>query len=234
MIIIYQKLSDYLHNTGNNSCYDSDDESNETHLDSIEDILNYNKRYCKFSQEKLEIIADSNPDKKAIDFGASNEKTLNTMFELLEDGHLLAEYSNIVLNYTVVSDIPLLKYHECKISRTNATTNNIPSKIQPSPKSILISEFNKFSASCEEKNNKIVGYLPWKLIKSDILVHNLENDWHKKIEPKIREVLNQIDIITAQPTEEERHKKYHEFYPAKTQKPTINIEKIAVLFDDME
>lgn len=220
IVFFYQKLEDYLRNTGG---YESDDD--EEMLTSLEDVLKYNNKFKKFSQEKLDIIADPNPDKKAIDFGAVNEKTLNVLFELLEEGQVFAEYSSIAINEKIVAEMPLIKYHECKFASESSSDK---------PKNKLIREYNNFLDICDQKGYKIVGYLPWKLLKSDMLIHGLEDGWQQKIEPKIKEVLGQIDTIIAQPTEEEKYKKYCEFYPQKPQKVNIDIDKIANLFEDLE
>ena len=221
IVFFYQRLEDYLRNTGND---ESDDE--EELLTSLEEVLKFNNKFKKFSQDKLDIIADPDPDKKAIDFGAVNEKTLNVLFELLEEGQVFAEYSSIVINEKVAAEMPLIKYHECKIAK--------PSETSAKPKQKLIREYNNFLDICDQKGHKIVGYLPWKLLKSDMLIHGLEDGWQQKIEPKIKEVLKQIDTIIAQPTEDEKYKKYCEFYPQKPQKANIDIGKISNLFEGLE
>jgi hypothetical protein len=67
-----------------------------------------------------------------------------------------------------------------------------------------------------------------------MIIQSLESGWREKIEPKIKEVLDQIDSILAQPTEEAKYKKYYEYYPQKQAKPTIDMSKVAGLFGDLE
>lgn len=223
MIFFYQKLEDYQRYTND----DLDDESSDSDFDileSVDEVFKYNAKFKKFNPQKLEIIADPDPQKKAIDFGTSDDKTLNALFELLEEGDVMCEYSSLILNNDAIRKIPLIDFHSCIL----------PPRAIEKPRTTLVKEFNNFLDVCDQKKNKIIGYLPWKLMRSDMIVQHLEDGWREKIEPKIKDILNKIDIIMAEPTEDDKYKKYYEFFPQKQSKSSFDMSKMKNLFDDLD
>ncbi len=222
MIFFYQRYADYIKLTNKEDPDEPDVDLEESFFQTAEEVEKYNEKFNKINLEKLQLIADTDPDKKAIDFGTSNNKMLANLFELVEEGQIYCHYSSIFINNEKVAQLPLIKFHDCKIPQQNKKT----------PKAHLINEFNEFLEICDQQKNKIIGYLPWKLMKSDMIIQNLEDGWQEKIEPKIKEVLQQIDEIVALPTEEARRKKLDEFYPPKIQKPTIDLSLALSCIDD--
>ena len=65
---------------------------------------------------------------------------------------------------------------------------------------------------CDREKLIPIGYLPWKLIKSDIIQDNRINNWYEQIACPIKQTIHNMDIISKS---ENPEKIYYQLYPKK-------------------
>jgi hypothetical protein len=170
--------------------YGSDSDS-EKEIDSAESYSNYNL------DSDINILMNSKDT--PLDFGTAKEKTLNRLFILCEEARVNAVYYPMILNQEAINDLDFVQTHkkEKPISEINV-------------KKIIKMQINQFGDHCDDNEYMIVGYLPWKLVKSDIIIETIDETWKEKIEEPIRETLKIIDEIK---NSDDPQSKYYEYYP---------------------
>jgi hypothetical protein len=154
------------------------------------------------SDDEVEIEMSESPidfqlfitsEKKAIDFGAENEDIINRLLELVEEKRILVKFSDIVANNSVLNKMKITKLIDKKDSSSVNTTLN--------PKDVLKTNYKEFIEDCNENNYIPVGYLPWKLLKSDIIKEERDDKWRDTIEKPINDILFIIDKLLEIPKE---------------------------------
>jgi hypothetical protein len=171
---------------------------------------------CNYTSEHdINILMNSR--ESPLDFGTAKERTLNRLFELCEEKRVTAVYYPMILNSNVINELEFVQTH--KKEQTKSVSN---------PKKMIKIQITQFGEHCDNNEHNIIGYLPWKLLKSDLIIENRREDWQEKIEPSIKETLRIIDDIRNSDNPKE---KYNEYYPPATELP--NEEKIEVDMADM-
>lgn len=153
-------------------------------LIGIETIPNYNYD----DLDRIIILND-----KKIDFGISSVNIFSRLLYLLELGIIKCEYSDIKINHNAVNEIQILEEHCIKHSNSNVDLIN----------------YHK------EKINskKLIGFLPWKLMISDIIQVEPDDNWGELITPLVNDFINTLKIIN---NSEHPIEKFYEFYPLNT------------------
>lgn len=227
VICFYQTKTDY--NTAVNlSGYGTDDSD----IDSIDEfdielniktvsehkaeVISKNKSYST-SDYDMEILVNSK--EKALDFGTASAKITDRLFELIGEKRVIPVYCDMILNPTTVNKIPFLALHEKKVT-PDAT---------PIKKTIK-KQLDKFQHDTENAGHFIIGYLPWKLVKSDVICEEKSEDWLDQIKEPVEETLDIIDkILTAK----DREAAYYEAFP--DQKPTVlEMDELVDFTDSMK
>ena len=78
------------------------------------------------------------------------------------------------------------------------------------PKRIIKAQVDQFMSHCGDKELYPIGYLPWKLLKSDMIDETPDPEWKEHIESPILDTLQKIDEIMSAA---DPKTKYLEFYP---------------------
>lgn len=184
------------------------DSDNDSDNKSGNGIVTDNKVYISPNDHDTDILVKSAED--LIDFGASSLTIIDRLFELYEKKKILMRHSSIVLNHRAINEIDFVKTH-----------GKMVEDIKTNPRKKLTEELMNFSEECEEKNLVFIGYLPWKLMQTDILEELPDEDWLHEIKEPVLETLAVIDEISSHPDPRER---YYELYPNKK----INDEQLTV------
>jgi hypothetical protein len=173
--------------------YDSDSES-ESEMELTESLEEPQRTSTVHDMDIL-----MNTAEEPIDFGRAKYPIMNRAFELYEEKRIKIIYYPMILNNEVVNELEFVKMHKKKRPLDN--TN---------PKKIIQTQLDQFEEFCESNNHYPVGYLPWKLFKSDIIIETPDSTWKDTIETKIKDTLNLIDTITRA---DNPCGKYLEYFP---------------------
>jgi hypothetical protein len=74
-------------------------------------------------------------------------------------------------------------------------------------------QFQRYNEMSQDNEWKPVGYLPWKLLLSDIIPVLRDEDWQKKVEPFITQALDTLDTILQSDNVEDA---YYTYFPTKS------------------
>jgi hypothetical protein len=197
----------------------NDDNDINTLIDN-EEYLTCNK-YVDSSYDTDILI---NTKEQLIDFGEDN-KYISRLFELYEEKKVYCKYSPLIINNKDIKNIPFLNEYN-KLERE---------ELKSTPKKIIKEFHHHFMEECEKEKIIPIGYLPWKLIKTDIIKDDRIDNWYEKIAEPINTTINNMDIISKASDPE---KKYNELYPKKKRKTNnseseTEIEKIEMDINDM-
>ncbi len=171
-------------------------ESNEPRKpnDIIDDIFDA----ARFDDSDMYILMTSR--EQTIDFGKSVEKTIDRLLELLEEKRICHKAFPLILNSAAVNEMDFIQTHQKE--RKESTDN---------PAAIIHGYMEQFRKECDDQNCYVIGYLPWKLLKSDIIMETAKPNWRETIEPCIVDILGKIDAITAS---DDPKAKFSELYPS--------------------
>jgi hypothetical protein len=207
IICLYQTKTDYdkfVEFVGYGDDNDSDDENfnldsylNTTDEKNVVDSKPWDAPSYSSSELDMEILMSScdNP----IDFGAATMYQTERLFELFEEKRIKAIYHPMVINTEAVNNLPFIQLHKKEKSAESL----------PNAKRIVIKQYNQFLSDCDDNDWCPIGYLPWKLIKSDIIGIDRDDNWQKTIEEPIKNALASIDeILNAENPQEAFYEKY--------------------------
>lgn len=130
----------------------------------------------------VELLVDS--VSKPTDFGKSSYFDFNRLLELIEMKRVIPHYCSVIHNYKESNKLEFIDTHSLQSK-----------KIIKNPNCIAKDQIEKFQNVCRNDNNVMVGYLPWKLLKSDIILGDRDDNWRNIIESPIKETLDIIDRI---------------------------------------
>ncbi len=230
VICFYQTYKQYykvVHDLGYDEDVDEDVDEKEL---TLEDVLemddnvilnNYNSPYKESDAELLInncfLFNYESEFIKGLDFGLEQGKNMERLFELHSLGLVSTYYMPLFTNSERLNELPFL------------TENHIkhPKYVQSDDiKRIVDLQFEEFSNMCEINEWISIGYLPFKLMLSDIIIKLPDEQWKEKIEPVVNQALTILDdILNA----ENKNDKYYEHFPVKSD-ANISINDI----DDMQ
>jgi hypothetical protein len=211
VIYFYQTEKQYKKLTEDEKKYinEQDTVNRDDDKQEINDFINngYSTSVCYNATNDYDILIKTREE--LLDFGDDN-KYISRLFELHEEKKVFCEYSPLIINNNDIKNISFLAENN-KLERE--ALKNTPKKI--------IKEFHDhFMNNCEKEKLIPIGYLPWKLVKSDIIQDNRIDNWYEQIAGPITQTIGNMDIISKSDNPE---KKYYELYPKK--KIIYNIEQ---------
>lgn len=183
------------------SYYTESESVSETESDSAQDIFNnINKQdtsiysnipsLYRFMERKIKLI-----EKHSIDFGESNYYEFNDLLALYDED--------------------LISLHVCKPHICEAYYKNDFLKSQEL-KSDILDDNQDFIESYKKEITdfpNIIGFLPWKLFKSDIIIQERDPEYLNKYKDDINYVLNILKNINSSKTDFEKIKKFKQYFP---------------------
>ncbi len=161
----------------------TENKSTDTNKDSINTEPTTNPHSINIAYD-LKILMNS--FEQIIDFGRSNSKVIERLFELIEEKRITVVYYPTIVNYKVVNEMEFIATHQKMQKVTNIN-----------PKKVIRKYLDEFLDMCDDKELIPIGYLPWKIIKSDVICEGPEENWKQIIEPPIKNTLSIIDTIMA-------------------------------------
>lgn len=198
-----KKYINELNNKTNitNSYYTESESESETESDSAQNIFNnINKQNIttyssipylyRFIERKIKLI-----EKHSIDFGESHYYEFNDLLTLYDED--------------------LISLHVCKPHICEDYYKNDFLKTQELKPNILDNKQNSIESYKREINEfpNIIGFLPWKLFKSDIIIQERDPEYLNKHKDSINNALNILKNISSSKTEFEKIKKFKQYFP---------------------
>lgn len=184
IIGFYQSREDY-NNIVKLLGYNEDNSDSELDFDeNFNQALDCNTNIVDTSSIDIDLLFNSYQE--PIDYGQVSSNVWDRVLLLWENKKIHAVYYPIIPNIPYLSNLPFLSTHR-------KATNILG--FEGNPKKAIKLHYNCFMDKCEEEDLIPVGYLPWKLIKSDILCEDRDENWKNIIEAPIKDALSKIDKI---------------------------------------
>ncbi len=178
--------------------YNSDSDS-DSDFNAIFNEPNDTNTTSNYSNTEYDMDLLMGTRENILDFGTVGSKILDRLFELCEEKRVQIIYYPMILNQGAINEIEFIQDHK----KTKPVTTIYPKKL-------IKLQLDQFESHCEVNEYYPIGYLPWKLFKSDIIIDVRDDEWQAKIEPAVTETLKKIDEITAHENPKE---KYLEYFP---------------------
>ena len=185
---------------------DKDDVDIDPYLESDNPALD-----VQVSEYDINILINSN--ETPMDFGTAKEKTLNRLFELCEEKRITAIHYPMILNQAAVNALEFIADHtkEKPVEEINV-------------KKIIKLHINQFIAHCDSAEHHVIGYLPWKLVKSNILTERRDENWKQVIEESIVSTLTIIDAIKSSADPQKTYEAYYPSIPVEVEDHTTEAD----------
>ena len=193
---------------------DSEDDGEMFNLDNLNNEANSYDLSNSDDAKLYSFIYNRNtnaPNCSIKDLGKSYYSEFNDILKLIDDGflsikhctsHILSEYNNNIF----------LKSQEKMPGNDDYLKT--------------INEYNEIIKVGTINDNNIIGILPWKLIKSDIISEIRDPLYVKNYEPKIQETINIIKKINSCDSEDFKINLFKKYFPKskilKTKEPSCN------------
>jgi len=123
-----------------------------------------------------------------IDLGKANHLLFNRLLELYDQHVIKAIYYPIILNHSEINNIPFIQTH--KLTHTTHKTMSSDDIMKYTNKCI-----KTFKNKCLKKQYIGIGYLPWKLMISDIILEEHNPEWYNIICDPIQDTIKTLYSI---------------------------------------
>ena len=157
------------------------------------------------------IINESNVYKR--DFGKSHYEDFDILMELYDKGYISIYYCEpYILN----------SYYDNPFLKGQKKTPNVDN------------DLNKYISNCKNVINSfgyddddkiMIGFLPWKLFKSDIIYEERDDHYMEKYNNKIQETINIIKDINSSNLNDEKITKFKKYFPKSNILKDCGLEK---------
>lgn len=134
------------------------------------------------------------------DLGDIDSATFERVLELHDQKRLKAMYYPICANHKHVATLPFIETHGLYKVKSNTPLKKFASAC-----------IDKFINTCESHGMVPVGFLPWKLMRSDILLEERDPDWERKIKDPVLNTLSIMQKIMNSPNPK---LSYYEHFPS--------------------
>ena len=147
---------------------------------------------------------------RMVDFGSAYYARFNRLLELVEKKAVSCWFSEQTLNNELVNRMPIVLLHgltHCE---------------QRDPATEAKKQLSTFTEYADSNKLQTVGYLPWKLLLSDVIITCRQEGWRELIEPKVNEAVELLNKINEA---EDKYRAYREvFEPEEPAEPELETE----------
>lgn len=186
---------------GYNSDSDSDSDS-ESNFNEILDDSNATSGglpSSNYSNTEYDMDILMGSRESILDFGVARSRMLDRLFELCDEKRIDITYYPMILNQAAINDLEFIQIHQ---------KTKDPATVYP--RRIIKTQIDQFASHCDDNECFPIGYLPWKLLKSDLISEAPDLNWKEHIEAPVLDTLQKIDEIMSC---SDPKAKYLEFYP---------------------
>ena len=151
---------------------DNNGKDNSNNNDNTDMPSNY------FQNSDIELLGSLNT---LHDFGKINEQLFKRILELYDQKRVGVVYYPICSNYKHISTIPFINLHKLEKPQKNTSLQKFATKC-----------IDKFVNLCKTNGKVSVGFLPWKLMRSNIILEEPDKKWEETVKQPI---LNTIELM---------------------------------------
>lgn len=148
-------------------------------------VSKFNENY---EEEEDATILNTTSVNNLIDFGKSDKHTMNRILKLYEQKRVFVKYYPIIPNYSMINKMPFVRTHGLTINNDTAC-----------PHTEIMKNIDDFKKSSIETGMIPIGYLPWKLMRSDIIAESPDKKWKRKIKGPVKETLQLLNKFISSP-----------------------------------
>lgn len=184
IICIYQTYEEY-DKINKYYGYDSDEEYdiNDAFNDLDDEYSNNDFESNYYTDHDMELLLDSK--EALIDFGLADKYLIDRIFELYDQKRVSVVYYPIMFNKDRVNTLDFIKTHN--LERTNENIKN--------PKKYAENCIKTFEEKCINNNLCPIGYLPWKLMRSDVILEEKDEKFVDNIKEPLMKTLELMQKI---------------------------------------
>lgn len=118
------------------------------------------------------------------DFGQAPYDIFNKLLEQIESKQVLIEYGPLVLNPAETNKLPFIRTHHLEAQ-------------PPINQFSAAQQISAFKEKCARMNLHYIGCIPYKLMKTDIILVERDLSWFAKINEPIQNTLKTIDYLSS-------------------------------------
>lgn len=118
------------------------------------------------------------------DFGSAPSDIFNKLLEQIESKQVMIEYGPLTLNTAETNKLPFIRTHHLEAQ-------------PPSNQFSAIQQISEFKEKCSRMNLHYIGCIPYKLMKTDIILVERDPSWLEKINTPIQNTLKTIDYLSS-------------------------------------
>ena len=159
-------------------------EEHEEHEEKLDEQTD-EKSTFQYQEIDYEILVESK--NKMIDFGSANDGIMNRMLELWDAKIIKHKYCAMCFNQPLIDTIPIVQDNE----------NFHRERVMKNPLKVAKKQIEDFEIQCNQENLYPVGFMPWKLLLTDIIISERDDNWRSVIEEPVLTALRHMDEIYA-------------------------------------
>lgn len=184
-VIDYKETDDDI---DSDTDYESDCENIFANMKQRSAPISYdiNINMCKF-------IHRSASTSEVRDFGGSYYRDMNDLFKWFDDGLISVNYMEPHFTHAYNNN-PLLEAQEIKVPENKY-------------------QLSDYMSIIETKKDEILGYLPWKLFKSDMVFVKRTPNYIENMKDEIKKIIDIIAEINEADTEREKIEMFKSYFP---------------------
>jgi putative phage-type endonuclease len=162
--------------------YDSDSEEYDigAAFDTSDIDYTQGSDHDRYSDYDMELLLNSN--QSLIDFGSTSQFIVDRMFQLYDDKRIKVIYYPIMINHEAVNEMPFISTHALESDKSTVAD----------PVAYGERCIEKFEKTCRDKKLCGIGFMPWKLMRSDVILENKDPEWLNTIREPLT---NALDIL---------------------------------------
>jgi len=135
-----------------------------------------------------------------IDFGISCEKVMDRLLYLHDNKFIQSESLRILHNYNRVNELDIVVMHDLHHDDHDLDITEFYNN-----------EINKVKQKCLKNKLKFIGVLPWKLMRTDLIHVERDQEFLEKIREPVADVVNKLRLLDAS---DNPISEYYKMYPS--------------------
>jgi len=151
-----------------------------------------------YGDHDMELLLDSKDC--LIDLGAADRNLVERIFELYDQKRVKVVYYPIIANKDRINQLDFISTH--KLDREE--------KNKKDPVAYAERCISAFEKKCKKKSLCGIGYIPWKLMRSDVILEERDPNWMETIKAPIEDTLARMQKLHDA---EDPIAAYYEMYP---------------------
>lgn len=198
MVIFYQSEENYRR-TAKSLGFDEDE-------DEDDDFDFLNDDFICLTEHDMHLCYDS-VKTKPYDLGAASVHWMESLMILVDAKRIQYTISPLLYNKKAIRSLPITKQNHLQYDIPEVNVANHLKKWCNETSANIIGQTEK---GCK---NRIVGYMPFKVVKADIIQQERDPNFLETIRPEVGEFLAEITRLNSLPSDERQTEFYKKYQP---------------------